>query len=479
MMRITLAKNRLIAMAALAVMAGNAGTGLYAETSPAPKVKASARGNRLNAGLTLAEATQAFAAADAQSFHETHADVQKLKTLMTTAPDALCAPIAELALQLRKANLWRPLGPMAFFQWAMIDAPAAAHRMDTIADAERKAEAWASLVQAWRQRDPETCWRYLLALPEGKQRDHDIERFLEEMSIKEPQRVLEKADQLTNLKLRDRVRDEVAWRWAEKDTPAALAWVNTILDSVERDRLLRRVVLGVTSHNKQGGLAQALALTDAKLRFEMVNEVHSVWSNADVVAAIGSFVRLPADLQDVRKTVAHFGFASVKLDRKTVLLVADELKPLDGARDLYLQRCADRHTRESHVHEALALLDHVPPSKERSEGMRQVALNWATMSAEQAIAWVKSLPPSAERDQASEGIAWGLMQTSPEQAQIQAEQLISSNTQLRANLYAAWSKKDSSAARRWLEANDKLAAKDKEEYLRQAKFNLLVTFPNH
>ena len=420
--------------------------------------------------LTLEEIAQAFDAADASPTAISSKELTRLDHLVRNAADALCPQVAELALKLKQPALWKKLVPQAFAEWSLFDGAAAAKRIETIDDPERKEAAWNTAVQVWRQRDTAGCWRYLVAQPDSVRRDHDMQRFLESLSFTDPRRTLELMAEVKNPAIRERTLDEMAWRWAEKDADAALAWVNGLPDTAQRDKLIPRVVLGVTSKNKEAGAALAMSLPDPKLKREMVNEVHRGWSNFNIQAAVTAFLKLPSSLRDAQ-TFQHFGFSTEKLDVAEILRIADQLAAIEGARDVFLERAANRKESQGRPEDAIALLSPLPQAQLRAQGFQSLAMNWATKDNSPAAAWVTTLPAGADREKAIEGLTWGLLPGKPAEAMAWAERLSDHDTRAsaRRNLYANWSKNNAANARAWLDSNATLSAAEKEECLKQAE----------
>ena len=427
--------------------------------------------------ITLQQIAQAFDALEATASSPNTEELKRVDQLVRSAPDALCPQVAELSLKLTREDVWMPLLSQSFAEWALFDGLAAAKRIKTIGDSDRQTAAWHVVVQIWRQRDREGCWRYLTAMPDGVSRDHDMRRFLEELSFRDPKRTLELAAGVTNPVIREEALDEVAWNWAAKDGTAAMKWVNGLTDATQRDRLIRRVVLGVTSKNKEGGAAMAQALPDENLRREMVNNVHRVWANHNVQAAVAAFVQLPPALQDVR-TASHFGFCTEKVNMLEILQLADQLATVEGAHEVFLASAASRKENQGRMEDSITLLDKLPPGSTRNQGIRQLATKWGAKDSMDASAWLKELPEGPEREVAIEGLAWGLLPSQPEQSIEWAERLQAPDARanLRVNLYANWSKKNEAKARAWLDANRSLSEAEKQKCLKQAE--LMKTLSN-
>jgi hypothetical protein len=414
--------------------------------------------------VTLLEVVGALAAADRSEKLVSTEEVKRLEKYIRTAPDDIRPRVAEETLRLKQPWLWSRMVARAFSEWAVTDGAAAMRRVETIQDESRKETAFYATCDIWMLRQPEQYCAWLLKCPDEVERERLLRNFIEWRASNDISEAVRLLPHLKYPAMREHAMTAISWKWGEKDPQAALRWVNS-LGSVNHG-LIRNVVLGQASKNKEAGVALAMSLPDAAMRSDVVNDVHQMWSEYDLRAAMKSFLKLPAALQ-YAETGNSFGSKTGKMAVQQILELAQELPPIKEVRVRFLASAASCKRSDSQMQDSLALLEKLEAGPERTEGVYELALYWSRADLGTASAWIERMPEGEEKQVAVKGVARGVVCLDPLRAFAWTEKLVDGKVAavLREELYFDWWRADKKVARPWLEQTKYFNAKEKTEML--------------
>jgi len=233
-------------------------------------------------------------------------------------------------------------------------------------------QAFQAVLATWSRQAPEAATRWAAA-----QSDPSLGRVarlavIDQLSISDPRRAATLLADAPNLSLaeRDGHLSQIARQWALRDPAEALAWANAL-----PLRLQLSTVPGILAQHAEadplGAAAQAVALTEPRLRQQALQMIVGEWGGRDSAAAADWLVH--------------------HADRR----LTGELAP--GL----IQQLA-----ETDLNKAEALAKELPPGESRNRALSGIVAGLANSNLEQAQEFLAKLPPGAAKDGALEQLAW-------------------------------------------------------------------------
>ncbi len=209
-------------------------------------------------------------------------------------------------------------------------------------------------------------------------------------------------------------------KWAKDDPEAAIAKLNSIKGTSNRQQALQGITSALVTSDPQRALALLDGMPPGQNRGNVLASITSAWMRQDSDAAIVWINNLPA---------------------------ADKTKALQNGCWQLIQEDPAK---------AAKFLSSLPANSQTSYQFSNLASQWAQQDLDAAQKWVESLPAGRTREQAMNGIIGNLAQTDPvKAAAILGDSVVTNqNSNQVGMIVGAWIKTDQKAALAWLESLD-------------------------
>lgn len=375
----------------------------------------------------------------------------------------------------------RSMTGAVFESWAGRDPAGAAQAM-----LERGVESgerwiWQNTMQQWARMDPAAAHAFVEAMPEGMQKRIARQGVLVQLGESNPVAALQEFLSESPSAQRNNLTTQIINSWAQRDFPAAKAWIEQQPDKAMRNRWLLNVA-EVWARTDPADAAHYLTGTaSGNLRNQMVHTVANAWTEQDPDAAVAWLEGLPVGiLRNQAAQVVLSTLARSDPDRALALsenlpadlrgranaAVAQNLaeKDLGAALERVKQIPQGMARREalngilysdalrSNPKKALEYLDEIPTGAERGNFLNVLANSWSQQEPEEAFEWAKSLPRKSDREKAFAGMAHLMVESEPRMA---ADYLASlpenEGREHLSNLARQWAMNDLESAREWWE----------------------------
>jgi hypothetical protein len=190
-----------------------------------------------------------------------------------------------------------PLVEALFSRWAEFDPSHAADEASAASDSSLQSQAWLGLLSTWIVRDPTAALARVAKLPEGLMREATTLSALEKLALARPADALAFAAALSDKRVADYSKETTLTMWAERDSDAALAWINA--NEPEETRHLARKKFYDNLTIERPDLAWKLALDEPEfaIREDGVRFALQQWSLPQPERALEAFAKLPEDLR--------------------------------------------------------------------------------------------------------------------------------------------------------------------------------------
>jgi hypothetical protein len=172
----------------------------------------------------------------------------------------------------------------------------------------------AGLFEDWAAADLDAATAACLQLPDGAAKARAWERVLTRRIAKAPASAVEYVQALPPGDYRQMALADLCRRWAEIDTPATLAWAQSLSAEPERIAALNQVVVKWAHQDPQA--AMQFANQHPELSGDALGAIAEAWSKNDVAAAMSWLENLP---DGPKKDAALLALASSIAERAPTL----------------------------------------------------------------------------------------------------------------------------------------------------------------
>jgi hypothetical protein len=305
-------------------------------------------------------------------------------------------------------------------RWAAIDPDGAWNAALQFNDKNLKAQMISSVIGTISRTDLGKARQLLSEIKDPQIKQVAIYAYINQASSDDPEEAFRLLAAEAS-KLRDYgFYQSLFLKWAKDDPEAAIAKLDLIKESSNRQQALQGIVMALVTSDPHRVLDLLAKMPPGQSRSSMLVSISSSWMAHDSDAAIAWINSLPA---------------------------ADKSKALQNGCWQLVQ---------SDPAKAAQLLSSLPPSNMTRQQFSNLASQWAQQDLEAARNWVESLPPGQAREQAMSGIIGTLARTDPAKAaSIFGSAVVSNqNSYQVGSIVGEWIKSDQTAALAWLDSLD-------------------------
>jgi hypothetical protein len=366
----------------------------------------------------LANVDPGRAMAEAQKVANPALKDQAMQAVVTAMAGTDPASAFELGRTLTRDQQWSVFGNL-FGAWADKDPAAATAALLTVKDENVRDQASRTLLSRWAQHDPARALAWARNVSEPSMRISCLRGYFSVVGQRDPEGAIAQISELPRSQ-QPGFLVNVLGNWMQTDHDAAIAWVTSRPNSLERQQLLKSAVgfAGLLTGEQTSLLVSQLAPGSA--RDQALKQLIGNWTWTDPEAAIAFTETLPVaerlrlheDMaqslasHDPEKAIEYlkehpiddpaseaWGELAGSLARKEgpakALEWANAL-PDEGSRRKALPMILARMMVENPA-EAARQAALVPDEATRSACLSEVAKSWANTGAEEALTWARGL----------------------------------------------------------------------------------------
>jgi hypothetical protein len=232
--------------------------------------------------------------------------------------------------------------------------------LDKIPEPDVRDTMTTSLVESWRQSDPDAALQWAQSLPDSEQaiRDKAMTQLVGDLARINPVAIASLVENSPNPAQYLSSAPTIAASLATVDPQAALAWVNNLPDGDTKNSALKNALVMMSVSNFSEAWNDAVNLTNASGAIDLIVEKNPT----EAAPLIG---QLPTEAARVSATTA------------LVMTLA-----------------------ESNPTQATALLGQLPSGDAQNNATRSLAATWAVEDTQGFTTWVNTLPPGSQHDAA-------------------------------------------------------------------------------
>jgi hypothetical protein len=249
-------------------------------------------------------------------------------------------------------------------------------------------DAITSVLQTWFDQDADAALRWVQDVPDDAKKGDLMKLLLGAAGDRDPEQV---ADIITSKlppgRMRDRVCEDLAFRWAFNDQAGALAWIERQTDVQMQQLFLSHLVFQMSGENAKAAVELAEKLGGSKME-GTISQALMGWAGADPAAAAAWVDQQTANWNYYDSVAYSWG----RKDPQSASAWVNAL-PAGPAKDRFLQEVATVVKRRS-IEPTIAAqwLAGISDTTTRTTAYTNLARAWLAQDKEAALTWIENAP---------------------------------------------------------------------------------------